>query len=195
MGILHYNYPLKGCDPLAFQIFWTSWKQLFFVVLKNSKFANLSPIRGSLVLGKPMEYWNVKACSVHFWAGVNILAVPRSQVVKYFYCFFNTNFTIRFTPGFHWTYRVDCRKYIKKHNFAIELWTWFLRKFLSTVRSKRVRILIFCEVLRYVLEVLLHPFFKSVLSISNIKVTAAFARYLVNDTTSTTFTSVCTPTF
>ena len=34
-----------------------------------------------------------------------------------------------------------------------------------------------------------------IFGISNVKVTAAFTCYLVNNTISTTFTSICTPTF
>ena len=73
--------------------------------------------------------------------------------------------------------------------------TWFLRKMFSEVSSERVPILIIRNFLRYVLEVLFHSFFVSVLSISNVKVTTSFESYLVNDTTFLTFTSVCTFTF
>ena len=59
--------PLKVCDIILFQICLTIWKHFFFLVhLENSKFVTFSPIRGSSVLGKPMEYWNVIACSVRF---------------------------------------------------------------------------------------------------------------------------------
>ena len=74
--------------------------------------------------------------------------------------------------------------HIERHNFATFLWTWFLRKFFSEVSSKIFRILIIRD-----------SFFESVLSISNVKIATAFARYLVNDKKSSTFTSVCTSTF
>ena len=95
-------------------------------------------------------------------------------------------------PRFYWTYRVYRRKYIKRHNFAALLWTWFLRKMFSEVSSERVRILIirdFCATSWKCCSI-----FFSVLGIFNVKVAAEFSRDLVNNTTSTTFTSVCTPT-
>ena len=48
-----------------FKICSISWKQFFFLVdFEKSKFATFSPIRGSSVLGKPMEPWYMTACSV-----------------------------------------------------------------------------------------------------------------------------------
>ena len=65
----------------------------------------------------------------------------------------------------------------------------------SEVSSKISQILIIQDFLRYILEVLFHYFFESVPDISNLKVTAEFASYLVNYTTYKILTSVCTPTF
>ena len=86
-------------------------------------------------------------------------------------------------------------QYIERHTFAKLLWTWFLRKMFSEVSSERVQILIICDFLRHLLEVLFHYFLRFFWVISDVKVKLTFTRYLVNNTISTTFTSVCTPTF
>ena len=62
----------------------------FWSILLNSEFATFLPIRGSSVLGKPMEPRNMTTCSVYFWAGVNNSGVLTSQVVNNFYSFFHT---------------------------------------------------------------------------------------------------------
>ena len=117
----------------------------FLVDLENSKFATFSPIRGSSVLGKPMEYCNVMEFSVHFWEGINSLAVPTSRVFNYLFSFFITQCTRRFTPGFHLTHRVYRRKHIERHNFATLLWNWFCVKILAKCAAKESELLLFAN--------------------------------------------------
>ena len=65
----------------------------------------------------------------------------------------------------------------------------------SEVSSERVQILIIRDFLRYISEVLFNSVLTVFFGISYVKVTAAFAHYLVNNTTSTAFTSLGTPNF
>ena len=61
-----------GCwsSPLQ-KIVWSDGNSFsFWSNLENTKFATFSPIRGSSELGKTIESWHMKACYIHFQAGI-----------------------------------------------------------------------------------------------------------------------------
>ena len=154
--------PSQGCWYFILHFFLINRKQFSFfgrnLDLKNSKNTTFSPIRGSSVPGKPMQYWNTMALPVHSQAVVDYLDGLILRVVNYFDSLFHTECTGLLTPWFNWTNRIYCRNYYERNNTTTWFWDRFLYKMIRKVIIKRLRIIIVHEILGHVLEVLFHSY-------------------------------------
>ena len=110
-------------------------------MFENSKNATFSPIRGSSVPGKPIEYWNMTACPIQLWSDIDYLAENTSWVVKYFNYFFHTECIWKFTPGFHWNNGIYRRNYSERHYLVTLLWESFCVKCLMNWSAKESKFL------------------------------------------------------